>query len=87
VWPNKNPTRQKKAAYRPVILGVNAAKGALDCRVYAYGVLCGLIHFGYRLNAQAQCVALDYAEQAGNVPGTHAAPASRGGTAFVSQLA
>lgn len=111
VWPNKKPTRRTKAAYRPVILGVNAAKDsirdrlaldrpgpgymhfpadrdlgyyaqftaeritvkevaghrfyvwelppgraneALDCRLYAYAALCGLLHFGLRLNVFAQ---------------------------------
>ncbi|MBB5413917.1 phage terminase large subunit GpA-like protein [Paraburkholderia sp. HC6.4b] len=27
------------------------ANEALDCRVYSYGALCGLLHFGLRLNA------------------------------------
>jgi phage terminase large subunit GpA-like protein len=112
VWPTKRPSARNKAAFRPVILGVNAAKDvvrsrlhllppppdtacpgfmhfpadrdlgyfaqmvsersvakhvgvnwfrvwellpgraneALDCRVYAYGALCGMVHFGFRLN-------------------------------------
>lgn len=110
VWPTKRPTARTKASYRPIILGVNAAKDvirtrlhieesgpgmmhfpadrdvnyfaqltaersvvkavggqryrvwellpgrrneALDCRVYAYGALCGLLHFGLKLNRRA----------------------------------
>jgi phage terminase large subunit GpA-like protein len=114
VWPVKRPTSRSKRTYRPVILGVNAAKDtirqrlliegagpgymhfpadrdisyyaqltaerlvlresggrryriwelppgraneALDCRVYAYGALCGLLHFGLQLNRRADAVA------------------------------
>lgn len=115
VWPTARPTSRNKKSYRPVILGVNAAKDtihsrlakdypsdvvrgpgamhfpadrdvsyyaqltaersilkttsgqrfrvweqipgraneALDCRVYAYGALCGLIHMGLQLNRKA----------------------------------
>jgi phage terminase large subunit GpA-like protein len=117
VWPTKKPTRRTKASFRPVILGVNAAKDsvrsrlhidkpgpgymhfpadrdinyyaqltsersvrkvsggqayrvwelpggraneALDCRVYAYGALCGLMHFGLKLNKRAEVVAQPY---------------------------
>ena len=113
VWPTKRPTSRNKSAFRPVILGVNAAKDvirarlhieepgpgymhfpsdrdinyfaqltsersvvktgggqryrvwelppgraneALDCRVYAYGALCGLLHLGFRLNKRADDV-------------------------------
>ncbi len=113
VWPSKRPTSRTKKTYRPVILGVNAAKDtirqrlllespgpgymhfpaerdinyyaqltaerivvkesggrryrvwelprgkaneALDCRVYAYGALCGLLHFGLQLNRRAEAV-------------------------------
>ncbi|TMV66768.1 hypothetical protein FGG78_33060, partial [Thioclava sp. BHET1] len=113
VWPTKRPTRKTKASYRPIILGVNAAKDvvrtrlrleevgpgyshfpvdrdinyfaqlvserlitksqngqkfrvwelppgraneALDCRVYAYGALCGLLHFGLKLNQWADAI-------------------------------
>lgn len=113
VWPIKKPTRRTKASFRPVILGVNAAKDsirsrmhldapgpgymhypadrdlnyfgqmtaersvvkvsagrryriweqlpgraneALDCRVYAFGALCGLFHFGLKLNRRADDV-------------------------------
>jgi len=107
VWPTKRPSRRNKSSFRPVIIGVNAAKDvvrqrlhvevpgpgymhfpvdrdigyysqllaerlitksaggvryrvwelskgraneALDCRVYAYAALCGLIHLGLKLN-------------------------------------
>lgn len=117
VWPTKRPSARLKTSFRPVILGVNAAKDvirsrlhveepgpgymhfpvdrdanyfaqllaersvakeqagqrfrvweqipgraneALDCRVYAYGALCGLMHFGLRLNARVDAVALPY---------------------------
>jgi phage terminase large subunit GpA-like protein len=110
VWPAKKPTRRNKAGFRPVIIGVNAAKDtirarlhsaepgagymhfpsdrdinyfaqltaersvtkvvagqryrvwelprgkaneALDCRVYAYAALCGLLHLGLKLNKRA----------------------------------
>lgn len=110
VWPTKKPSRKTKASFRPIILGVNAAKDsirsrlhieqagpgymhfpsdrdvgyfsqltsersvrkssggqhyrvwelpqgraneALDCRVYAYSALCGLLHLGLKLNRRA----------------------------------
>lgn len=110
VWPVKKPNSRNKASFRPVIIGVNAAKDtvrarlhmdqpgagymhfpadrdlnyfaqltseqivvksvggrrfrvwdlprgkaneALDCRVYAYAALCGLLHMGFRLNRKA----------------------------------
>lgn len=110
VWPTKRPTSRTKKSFRPVIIGVNAAKDsvrsrlhidevgpgymhypadrdinyyaqltaersvrkvsggqayrvwelppgraneALDCRVYAYAALCGLIHHGFKLNRRA----------------------------------
>ncbi|MCU4119311.1 phage terminase large subunit family protein [Variovorax sp. N23] len=120
VWPTKRPSSRNKATYRPVILGVNAAKDtirarllldapgsgafpagymhfpadrdmnyfmqltaersivksvagsryrvweqipgraneALDCRVYAYGALCGLLHFGLKLNKRTDAALL-----------------------------
>jgi phage terminase large subunit GpA-like protein len=115
VWPTKTPSRRSKATYRPVIIGVNAAKDvirarlhieqsgpgfmhfpadrdinyfaqltsersvrkfaggqhyrvwelppgraneALDCRVYAYAALCGLMHIGLKLNKRAAAVAV-----------------------------
>lgn len=113
VWPPKRPSARSKKTFRPVILGVNAAKDtirqrlllatpgpgymhfpadrdigyytqltaerlmvreaggkryrvwelpagraneALDCRVYAYGALCGLLYFGLQLNRRADAV-------------------------------
>jgi len=110
VWPTKTPSKRNKSAFRPVIIGVNAAKDsvrsrlhlvekgpgymhfptdrdinyfaqltsersvrktsggqhyrmwelppgraneALDCRVYAYAALCGLLHLGLKLNKRA----------------------------------
>lgn len=111
VWPSKRPSSRRKMAFRPVIIGVNAAKDsvrqrlhieqpgagymhyphdrdinyyaqllserselkeqsgqkfrvwvlppgkaneALDCRVYAYAALCGLLHLGMKLNRRAE---------------------------------
>jgi phage terminase large subunit GpA-like protein len=111
VWPTKTPSKRNKSAFRPVIIGVNAAKDsvrsrlhlvekgpgymhfpterdinyfaqltsersvrktsggqhyrmwelppgraneALDCRVYAYAALCGLLHLGLKLNKRAE---------------------------------
>lgn len=116
VWPTARPTSRNKKSYRPVIIGVNAAKDtiasrlakeypngivqgpgamhfpadwdlnyfaqltaersvlkvqggqryrvweprpgraneALDCRVYAYAALCGLMHMGLKLNRRAE---------------------------------
>lgn len=113
VWPNKKTSHRTRRSFRPIILGVNAAKDsvrgrlhldkpgagymhfstdrdigyfsqltserlvvketagqrysvwelpkgkaneALDCRVYAYGALCGLFHMGFKLNARASIV-------------------------------
>lgn len=115
VWPTKRPSSKSKAQYRPIIIGVNAAKDvvrgrlhleppkqdepapgymhfpddrdvgyfnqllaerlvykvvagqrfsvweqipgraneALDCRVYGYAALCGLMHMGLKLNIRA----------------------------------
>jgi phage terminase large subunit GpA-like protein len=117
VWPTKRPMSRTKASYRPIMLGVNAAKDvirarlaieapgagymhvphdrdinwyahllaerlevkeasgrkyrvwvqlpgrrneALDCRVYAYAALCGLLHFGLGLNRRAEEAAQPY---------------------------
>lgn len=119
VWPAKAPSARNRSQFRPVIIGVNAAKDAirarlhieppepgqasagymhfpadrdlgyfsqllaersvvkvsggqryrvweqlpgraneaLDCRVYAYAALCGLLHMGFRLNAFAASIA------------------------------
>jgi phage terminase large subunit GpA-like protein len=111
VWPTKRPSSRNKSSFRPVIIGVNAAKDvirnrlhlerpgpgymhypadrdinffaqlvaersatkvvngqkfrvwelppgraneALDLAVYAYAALCGLIHFGLKLNRRAE---------------------------------
>lgn len=118
VWPNQKPSKRSKSAYRPIIIGVNAAKDAirnrlhldppapgdrqagymhypadrdlnyfsqllaersvvkrsggypyrvwelrpgraneaLDCRVYNYAALHGLMHSGLKLNALADGV-------------------------------
>ncbi len=34
------------------------ANEALDCRVYAYGALCGLLHLGLKLNKRADEIVL-----------------------------
>ena len=114
VWPTKKPSSRTKSTFRPIIIGVNAAKDsirsrlhiekpgpgymhfpvdrdinyfaqltsersvrkfsggqhyriwelppgraneALDCRVYAYSALCGLLHFGLKLNKKVESVA------------------------------
>lgn len=114
VWPTKKPTSRTKQTFRPIILGVNAAKDTIrqrllleqhgpgymhfstdvdvnyfhqltaerlvtkkangktyrvweeipgraneasDCRNYAYGALCGLMHMGMRLNVKVGQVA------------------------------
>lgn len=117
VWPSKHLSSRSKASFRPIIIGVNAAKDsirhrlnldkpeegaaagymhypvqrdlhyfsqllaerlvtkessgqkyrvwelrpgraneALDCRVYAYAALCGLLHHGLKLNVLAQSI-------------------------------
>lgn len=113
VWPTKRPTSRTKKTFRPIILGVNAAKDqirsylgreapgpgymhftvdrdvnyfaqltseqieikvlggqkyriwvlpagkaneALDCRVYAYAALHGMMHMGFGLNREADRV-------------------------------
>ncbi len=110
VWPTKRPRARTKSTFKPIIIGVNAAKDvirsrlhiaepgtgfmhfpvdrdvnyyaqltsersvvksaggrryrvwetppgraneALDCRVYAYAALCGLLHMGLKLNQRA----------------------------------
>lgn len=114
VWPTARPSNRNKRSYRPVMIGVNAAKDtiasrlgkeqhgpgychfpadrdigyfsqltsersvmqtrggqrfrvwelrrgraneALDCRVYGYAALCGLLHFGVQLNRRTVDVA------------------------------
>lgn len=115
VWPTKKPSSRTKASFRPVIIGVNAAKDvvrarlhldepgpgymhypadrdinffaqlvsersvtkilngqkfriwelppgraneALDLAVYSYAALCGLLHFGLKLNKRADELAI-----------------------------
>lgn len=114
VWPTARPSSRNKKSYRPIIIGVNAAKDtiasrlgktepgpgymhfpvdrdinyygqltaersvlvtkggqryrvweprpgraneALDCRVYAYAALCGLLYMGLKLNRRAEEIA------------------------------
>ncbi len=45
VWPNKKPTRRTKATYRPVILGVNAAKDSIRARLALDAPGPGYMHF------------------------------------------
>ena len=149
VWPTKKPSARNKQAFRPVIIGVNAAKDAirtrlhldppgvgearpgfmhfpadrdagwfaqlvaerlvvkhergqrfrvwelptgraneaLDCRVYAYAALCGLLHLGLKLNrrveqveAESAAPAAPPAELAAHVPRTVSDPVSSGAT-------
>lgn len=153
VWPTKKPSSRSKATFRPVIIGVNAAKDtirsrlhiegagpgymhypvdrdlnyfaqltaerstlkvtggqryriwelppgraneALDCRVYAYAALCGLMHFGLQLNKKVgqavqrlsipeeQTSAVADTELANASPPTPSPPKPR---SFVSRLA
>jgi phage terminase large subunit GpA-like protein len=124
VWPTKRPTSRTKKSFRPVIIGVNAAKDAirnrlhlsapgpgymhfpadrdlnyfaqmiaerksprfsggqrytvwelpngraneaLDCRVYAYAALSGMLYFGMRLNRRAEEVGAIYTRHEGDV--------------------
>ena len=123
VWPVKRPSERNKKSFKPIVLGVNAAKDvirsrlrldppplgqelagymhyptdrdlgffaqlvserlvlktangqrwrvwelapgrrneALDLAVYSYGALCGLMHFGLKLNMRADEVTVRYA--------------------------
>lgn len=45
VWPTKRPTRKTKATYRPIILGVNAAKDAIRNRLHIEQPGPGYMHF------------------------------------------
>jgi phage terminase large subunit GpA-like protein len=152
VWPSKRPTSRTKKTYRPVILGVNAAKDtirqrllleaagsapcpgymhfpadrdigyyaqltserivakesggrryrvwelprgkaneALDCHVYAYGALCGLLRFGFQLNRRADAVQAWTAPDETNlpvaVPVVPAVPSPRASRSFVNRVA
>ena len=141
VWPIKRPTSRSKKSFRPVIIGVNAAKDtirhrlhlemrpgwappagfmhfpasrdltyfgqltaerivvkeigkqkvriwepipgraneALDCRVYGFAALCGLLHFGLKLNKRADEMAATISVEAAPVPSpaAEAAPANQ----------
>lgn len=121
VWPTRKPSNRQKSTFKPIILGVNAAKDsirsrlhidppapseassgymhyptdrdlgyfsqllsersvvkvsggqkyrvwellpgraneALDCRVYSYAALCGLMHMGLKLNALADSITIN----------------------------
>jgi phage terminase large subunit GpA-like protein len=146
VWPSKRPTSRTKKTYRPVILGVNAAKDtirqrllqdapgpgymhfpadrdigyymqltaerlvvktsggrrfrvwelpggraneALDCRVYAYAALCGLLHFGLQLNRRADAIGAWVTPPASpsNPTGTVSTPAPAVRKSIVQRLA
>lgn len=133
VWPIKRPSSRTKKTYRPVVIGVNAAKDfirfslaksepgpgymhfstatdrvrfdqllaedmiyeghgsqrrrkwvakagraneALDCRVYAYAALHGLMHMGLKLNKLADDVCGAYLGQAAPAVTQATAPAA-----------
>lgn len=137
IWPTKRPSSRNKASFRPVIIGVNAAKDvirarlhleqagpgymhfpsdrdinyfaqltserlvtkqtngqrfrvwelppgraneALDCRVYGYAALCGLLYFGLKLNRRAAEVTATIGPtiEQGNTATETAAPVSTG---------
>lgn len=139
VWPTKRPTSRTKKSFRPVILGVNAAKDAirsylgrdkpgpgymhftvdrdvnyfaqltseqieikavsgqkyrvwvlpagraneaLDCRVYAYAALHGLMHFGMGLNREA-----DKAGAVATIPASDSASTPTATVKIAQQLA
>jgi phage terminase large subunit GpA-like protein len=45
VWPVKKPTKRSKSAFRPVILGVNAAKDTIRARLHIENPGAGYMHF------------------------------------------
>jgi phage terminase large subunit GpA-like protein len=45
VWPVKKPTRKNKGAFRPVIIGVNAAKDTIRARLHIANPGAGYMHF------------------------------------------
>jgi phage terminase large subunit GpA-like protein len=45
VWPTKRPSSRNKASYRPVILGVNAAKDTIRARLHLDHAGAGYMHF------------------------------------------
>ena len=162
VWPPKRPSSRSKASFRPIILGVNAAKDvvrsrlqleqpapgqplagymhypadrdlgffqqlvserlvtktaagkrfrvwelpagraneALDLRVYAYAALCGLLHYGVKLNQAAAAVTVEpptpaepivvspkAAVSSRNVAAPAAPPSATKRRSFIDQLA
>lgn len=147
VWPTKRPSARNKASFRPVIIGVNAAKDvirsrlrldqpapgqslpgymhfppdrdlnyfaqlvserlvvkqingqrfrvwelapgraneALDLAVYSYAALCGLLHFGLKLNQRAD--EMTGGHHAAPVGETRSAPPATPGPAIIEQQA
>lgn len=45
IWPTKKPSRRTKATFRPVILGVNAAKDVIRDRLHKSEIGPGYMHF------------------------------------------
>lgn len=45
IWPTKKPSRRTKATFRPVILGVNAAKDVIRDRLHKADIGPGYMHF------------------------------------------
>lgn len=45
VWPTKRPTARMKAAFRPIIIGVNAAKDVIRTRLHIEQPGAGYMHF------------------------------------------
>lgn len=45
IWPTKKPSRRTKATFRPVILGVNAAKDVVRDRLHKADIGPGYMHF------------------------------------------
>lgn len=45
VWPTKRPSRRNKSAFRPVIIGVNAAKDVIRQRLHVEVAGAGYMHF------------------------------------------
>ncbi|WP_296360414.1 terminase gpA endonuclease subunit [Ralstonia sp.] len=45
IWPVKKPSRKTKAAFRPVIIGVNTAKDTIRNRLHAEAPGPGFMHF------------------------------------------
>jgi phage terminase large subunit GpA-like protein len=58
---------QRRRVWEPI---PGRANEALDCRVYAYAALCGLLHFGLRLNQRADAATKPYEGGADDGPAT-----------------